>query len=138
MRPEFDKQDAKLLERRQAKFTRKTTPQVGDFVRFKDGTIRRISYVWDFEDEEARVQTADAMGGSYYLGDFLDHWEPSDDCYVCYSGGLYPGIPANTLKLTDERKEGWFWFFHHDQAEAHNGVDCTMPCRVWECSLEPN
>ena len=58
----------------------------------------------------ASIQTSD--GGSFYLG----------DGYCAFSGSLYDGIPADTLTLTGETREGRVWWFHHDYHTAHNGV----------------
>lgn len=131
MRPDsdFDHEDAKILKRRQAAFERQETPQLGDYVRFADGVERRISHVWGFHG--GGIQTSDGRWGmSFYLG---------DDSYVEFSGGLYGSVPPETLKLTDERKKGRFWFFHHGWVEAYNGIGVWVPCRVWQCSQEaPN
>ena len=115
----LDERDEAIRQQRAALFAQHTTPQVGDFVRFADGVTRRISYVWK---EEPAIQTS--RGGSWHIA----------GSYASFSGGLYPAIPRSTLTLEPERRDGVFWFFHHDHACAHNGVDCMIPCRVWTCS----
>lgn len=116
-----DEQDAALLLERIAAYNDRTGPQVGDFVRFADGKLRRISHDWgDF------LQTSE--GGSFYLG---LHG-------VSFSGGLHPGLPTETFSATEERLPGEVWFFHHDRWTAHNGVNATFGFRVWSCSLEAN
>jgi hypothetical protein len=50
---------------------------------------------------------------------------------VSYSGSLDPAIPKDKLTLTDETQEGRVWFFHHDQWQAHNGVNATVTFRVY-------
>jgi len=51
---------------------------------------------------------------------------------VEHSGGLDQGIPIDRLRPTEETQDGWFWFFHHDSARAHNGVNFKIPCRVYK------
>lgn len=120
--PTFDDQDAAILTERVAAFDAVTGPRVGDYVVFADGIQRRISYIWGDGQETSSVQTSD--GGSYYLG----------NGYVSMSGSLYSGVKPETLTDTGETKHGGVWFFHHDYATAHNGVETTMPFRVFACS----
>ena len=120
MRPTLDDRDREIIATRSAALAVRTTPQVGDFVDFANGITRRISHLWtDWPDPT--IQTSD--GGSFYLG--------TTGC--SFSGGLYPGIPADLFTPTDERREGSAWLFHHDDAEAYNGVYFTVPFRVWRC-----
>ncbi len=122
MRPVFDDRDAAILEQRTIAYDKRQGPRVGDFVIFADGVTRRVSYIWDWDsDDDTSVQTSD--GGSYYLG----------DGYVSMSGGLYIGVPGKSLTLTDEVRDGRAWFFHHDYHTAHNGVDVSLPFRVFTC-----
>src|SRR5882724_5982120 len=124
----LDDRDSAILAERLASLPT-DAPSVGEWVRFADGTMRRVSHVWpgDWHDDGiARVQTSD--GGSYYLG----------DGYVSMSGSLYPGVKADTLTLADDApRAGSCWFFHHDHHCASNGVDVTVPWRVWRCALVP-
>lgn len=120
----LDETDQAILSTRQAKYNTEHDVQVGEFIRFSDGTIRRISYIWP-----DGVQSTDNRFGpmSFYLG----------DGYVSYSGSLYRCVPRDSLKLTNEKESGGFWFFHHDFPTAHNGVDFMIPCRIWESSELP-
>lgn len=116
----FDDRDALLVASRRVALDAVAGPRVGDFVIFADGVTRRISHVWDcWEDMPASVQTSD--DGSYYLG----------DGYVSMSGGLHPGIPSDTLTLTDELRPGAVWIFHHDLWGAGRGVETEIPFRVF-------
>lgn len=119
MRPKFDERDAEILKSNAEQFrlNEKNLPLIGEWIRFKCGTLRRVSHVWNFEP--TTVQTSD--GGSWYLG----------NGYCSFSGSLYVGIPIETLKLTDERMNGKVWFFHHNYAQANSGVDAEMLFRVW-------
>jgi hypothetical protein len=121
--PEFDDRDQAILDERIAAYDEIPGPRVGDFVVFANDVTRRISYIWrDENDVVLSVQTSD--GGSYYLG----------KGYVSMSGSLYNGVKAETLTETDEKRDGRVWFFHHDWSTAHNGVDTTMPFRVFTCT----
>jgi len=124
MHPEFDDRDAEILKERQAEFDKSTRPRCGDYVLFSDGVVRRISHIWDYDD--GWFQSSD--GGSWYLG----------KGWASFSGSLFSSLPLKTLTLTDDHKNGHFWFFHHDWHEAHNGVQFQIPCRVWQCSQSAN
>ena len=121
MRPSIDDRDREVIATRSATLAARATPQVGDFVDFTNGVTRRISYLWT-DWPEPTIQTSD--NGSFYLG--------TTGC--SFSGGLYPGIPADLFTPTDERRAGSAWLFHHDDAMAHNGVDFTVSFRVWRCA----
>jgi hypothetical protein len=97
-------------------------PRVGDFVRFANGTLRRISHHW-----VNRVQTSDTPGGSYYLG----------DGWLSYSGSLYPSVPIESLTLTDETLDGAVWFFDRDWMRASARVLARVAFRVYTCPLDP-
>lgn len=113
--PKFDDTDKEILERREALFNARSGPRVGDFVRFPDGTVDRFSHDWG-----ETIQTT--KGGSFYLG----------NGYMSFSGGLDPAIDKADLRPTYEMRGGSCWFFHHNYHAAHNGVDVTIPCRVYE------
>jgi hypothetical protein len=81
-----------------------------------DGAIRRISYVWP-----DGCQTSD--GGSWYLG----------STYMSFSGSLYSPIAPELLTDSGETQLARAWFFHHDWAQAHNGVDVYVNVRVYHC-----
>lgn len=120
----LDDRDQAILAERTAALDAVEEPRVGDFVVFADGVTRRISYHWhDGAGWDGGYQSSD--GGSYYLG----------TGYVSMSGGLYTTVPKETLTLTDEKRDGSVWFFHHDHHTAHNGVDVMIPFRVYACSL---
>jgi len=119
MSPEFDERDAFILAFRKAELDKREGPRVGDFVRFPgEAELRRFTHDWGDS-----IQTSDLLfpHGSYYLG----------EGYVSYSGSLDPSIKKAALTLTDEVREGKVWFFHHDQAKAHNGVSAMVTFRVY-------
>ena len=125
--PEFDERDGEILAERQLRRERITGPRVGDFVWMTDGELRRFAHHWG-----DRIQPTSGpskgprdigAGGSFHL---------CRNGGVEHSGGLDQGIPIDRLRPTEETQDGWFWFFHHDSARAHNGVNFKIPCRVYK------
>lgn len=99
-------------------------PRVGDFIRTADGAYVRISFhrpAHACRDRAARVQTT--RGGRFFLG----------VGYMEFSGSLDPAIPVSRLQPTAEVRDGTCWFFSRGHVRAHNGVDVTIPCRVYAC-----
>jgi hypothetical protein len=125
--PAFDDRDEAIRQTRIAAMGRLAGPQVGDFVEFPHGITRRIAHIWDWDHDEATMTIQTSPGGSFYL-------DASGQC--SFSGGLYPGVPFTTCTRTDAHRDGSVWFFHHDYTTAHNGVTCTVPCRVYHCTTE--
>lgn len=124
MSPTFDTRDAEILAARTRLLDERPGPRVGDFVVFANSVTRRISYVWPWPEDDMGVQTSAVGGGSFYLG----------EGYVSFSGSLYRCVPASTLTRTSETRDGDVWFFHHDWAEADNGVHARLPFRVYASS----
>jgi len=118
--PTLDERDAAILRERMLMLDSIAGPRVGDYVRFPDGKMLRISYMWD----DAFQSSND--GGGWHLG---------RGC-MSYSGGLFPSRPTTQLTRTNETKEGLCWFFHHEYAAAHCGVWTTAPFRVYQCSAD--
>lgn len=114
-----DDRDRLLISRRQCALGCVDGPRVGDYVSFPCGHVRRVSHNWG-----DTVQTSD--GGSFYLG----------DGYVSFSGGLFPGVPVDSLADTGMRRDGAVWIFHHDDWRADNGVESSIPFRVYACSAK--
>ena len=127
----LDERDTAILAERIRALDAEPDPRCGDYVRFGDGTERRISHLWILTEQEAadfdfpsQAQTSD--DGSWYLG----------VGYTSFSGSLYMGTPLAGLRLMDETRLGSCWFFHHDHRTAHNGVDVEIPLRVYETDAE--
>ena len=110
-----DDHDLGIMRERLAALDARAGIRCGDYVRFPDGHLERVSYLWDDGPQTS-------TGGSWYLG----------HGYCDFSGGLNGVVKSETLTLTDETMMGTVWFFHHDYAQAHNGVDVTVPFRVYE------
>jgi len=122
MRPEFDAVDAEILKQRELFFNEVQGPRVGDFLRVPEGFLR---FTHDWGDTIQTTLRADhpCYGDtSFYL---------SNGC-ASFSGSLDSGIAKESLHDTGEKKDGSFWFFHHDSAQAHNGVHFKIACRVFE------
>ncbi len=115
---EFDDRDCAILAKREAAWNSKPGPRVGDFVIMPDGALRRFTYNWG----DGLQTTWGEEAGSFYL----------DNGFASYSGGLEPSIPNERIEDTGETRPGLFWFFHHDEARAHNGVSFTIACRVFK------
>lgn len=123
--PTADARDAAHVAECMAGLEDRPAPRVGDWVIFADGTERRISYRWhDGADWDGGCQTSD--GGSYHLG---RHG-------VSMSGSLFSPVPTDSLTLTDERRPGACWVFHHDLAGADRGVTFYPEWRVYRCDRE--
>lgn len=119
---EFDSIDEAILGNRMYARDNIQRPRMGDFVRFPNGEIERLSHDWD-----ADFQTSPIWAGSFFL-----HSHGNGG----FSGGLNPAIPADSLSLLEEVMEGKFWFFHHNMAGAGRGVYFTAACRVYATSAE--
>lgn len=122
--PILDERDQAILDARQEALYEIEHAISGDWVDFADGVVRRISHVWDPPPPYRNwIQTSDA--GSWYLG----------EGYVSFSGGLFTGVPAESLTDTGTFRRASVWFFHHDHWGAHRGVSGTVEQRVWHCNL---
>jgi hypothetical protein len=117
----LDMEDLTILSDRYGLLVKRKplVPHVGDFVRFADGTLRRVAHEWP-----DGVQTSD--NGSFYL----------DIGGISMSGGLYRTVPTDTLKMTLEIRDGDVWFFHHDFPTTGGGVPAVLGFHVWACSEE--
>lgn len=121
--PNFDATDAGILQTKQESFNRVEGPRVGDFLKIAPDTFLRFTYDWNDTIQTTDRPQSSAYGcGSFYLG----------NGYADYSGSLDSGIDKSLLRDTGETMDGSFWFFHHNWQQAHNGVDFTIPCRVFE------
>lgn len=123
MRPEFDERDKEILALRESLFNQMEGPRVGDYLRTPDGMLR---FTHDWGDTiQTTVRPSHPCNGdaSFYLS----------EGHVSFSGSLNPGIAKDTLRDTGDKQDGSFWFFHHNDACAHNGVYFKIPCRVFEC-----
>jgi len=110
-----DAANDRIAAEREARRDECAKPRVGDYVRYPDGHMERISHDWG-----DLLQTS--TGGSWYL---------SANGGASFSGSLNHGVPADRLNLTEERRPGRFWFFDRDWPRAHSAVYVTIDCRVY-------
>jgi len=122
MQPQFDERDAQILKQRIAMWAEIQGPRVGDFVKMKDGTLRRFTHDWgdDIQTTVGPVHPCSGDASFYFGGD-----------YMSFSGSLDHAIPKSSLREIGEQ-EGGAWFFHHNEMRAHNGVSVRVPFRVYE------
>ena len=113
-------QDTSILTARQGLRDQIQGPRTGDFVSMKDGTLRRFTHDWG-----DAIQVISTLTGCQ--GFYLHHTGHLD-----YSGGLDAAILETRPRPTGKMKPGGAWLFHHDAHRAHNGIDVTLPCRVFE------
>lgn len=90
-------------------------PRVGDYVQLTEGCLVRIGYLWPYHAQVSET-------GSWYLdvGGHVDFTGPLDRC-----------IPRGDLLLTEDRLDGAFSFFRHDEHRIGNLVHVMVPCRVY-------
>lgn len=118
----LDSRDAEILTSRTAALdARDAGPRCGDYIRYSDGVLRRVSYVWP-----DGVQTS--AGGSWYLG----------NGFCSFSGSLMRSTPLDVLTLTEDTRLGAVWFFHHDHWTAHNSVNADVSFRVYAAAVPGN
>jgi hypothetical protein len=115
----LDKINQNILDQRIKAFNEKEGPRVGDFILMLDGSMERFSHDWGDS-----IQTTDGkFGSSFYL---------DSHGYAAFSGGLNPSIPKRKIVDLHATQEGGFWFFSHNIMKAHNGINVTIPCRIFQ------
>ena len=115
----FDEKDRAIRDARIAMWSGRTGPRVGDFVVMSEGDVRRFTHDWG---DDIQVTSGIGGDGSFYF---------TRDGFMDYSGGLHPPILKTKLVDLNQTRMGHAWFFHHDERRAHNGVTCSVPCRVY-------
>lgn len=113
------REDAEILAKRVKAFDEKPDMRCGDFLKLKDGTLRRIAHHWG---DGVQPSSGNGDNGSFYLG----------RGYCSYSGGLDSLIPIEQFKPTGETMMGRVWIFHRDFWGAGRGVYAKTPFRVFE------
>ena len=119
---QFDERDENLRKECVDARERIAGSRLGDFVRLPAGQVERISHRRD-----DAVQTSPVDMASFFL---------------CRTGGaemsgsLNPFVPRQTLALSNETRQGIFWFFHHGVVGAGRAVYFTVPCRVFDTTAQ--
>lgn len=119
---------AEARANRRAMIAADPRPHTGEWARFTDGTLRRISHVWEWGNGPESIQTSDE--GSFYLS--ITHG------YTQMSGGLHPGLAPDLFTLSADTKPARFWIWRDGRAKAHNGIDVYVTERVWDVATLPN
>ena len=116
---QMDNHDQQILARRVSAYRSRTGPQVGDYARLPNGTLRRFAYKWP---DGFQITSLVSNHRSFFLaGDGAS-----------YSGVLDPSIPYSRIAPAyDEMRAANFWFFHHDRYAAHNDIHCVFAVPVW-------
>jgi hypothetical protein len=92
-------------------------PRMGDFIIHPKGHMTRFTARWD-----DGLQAGGGNGCGFHIGTYG----------ASYSGGLTGTITFDKIVPTMRRRFGQFWFFKDNSAGAHRGVDCVLPCRVYQ------
>lgn len=106
-----------ILQNRVEAFNKIQGARVGDYLKLPYGIYTRFTHDWGDS-----LQTGGGSN-SYYL---------SKSGFLSYSGGLDSGISRKDIRLTNETKKGFIWFFNNDDARAHNGINFEIDFRVFE------
>ncbi|HEU0196153.1 MAG TPA: hypothetical protein VFQ88_02925 [Nevskiaceae bacterium] len=123
----FDEQDQALLQRRQDGLNARSRIGVGDFLRFPDGSFRRVAHDWGDS-----VQPT--VGGSHpCVGDESFYLDAEGG--ASFSGSLGQALPVTNIAATNETRDGTVWFFHHNYPCAGGGVHASARFRVFKVRL---
>lgn len=115
--------NAQIQARTLATFNQNPGLRLGDFVRRKDGTLRRIAVCDPRRCKGVQTTTKECPEGNFYLERGMADSSGSRD--------FYPIDFAN-FRLTKETREGTFWHFNGGVVAAGNRLNYTLPCRVYE------
>jgi hypothetical protein len=124
-RPELDERDSKILAKRKAAWNAKAGPRAGDFIKMKDGTLRRLTRDWRTHHDSIAVTFKPCTDPNYCSTFYL-----RADGSAEHSGINH--FPKSKLKDSGGFRDGQFWFFHHDLPATPNGVKVQIQCRVFE------
>jgi hypothetical protein len=117
---ELKDRDKQIYESRKKKYSKIKGIRIGDYVRFPNGYMSRVTHIW----EDGHIQAGGSSGGQYYFG----------DGYISYSGSLSDGFSFNNVIVnkSSDYKIGSVWFFHNGFATAGGGVDTYMYFRIFD------
>lgn len=119
---DLDEQDRAILRHRQVLLDARPRIGEGDFLRFPDGTYRRVAHDWgDAVQPTVGPTSACAGDESFHLS----------EGYASFSGGLDHAIPMDRITATGETREGAVWIFHHNYPRAGGAVRCKATFKVF-------
>jgi hypothetical protein len=128
-----DEVNQELLELRNKQSLLRVGPAVGDWVLFNKGVARRISYIWNYDGlgnikpiVDWGIQTSEPGYHGWYLG----------NGYIQFSGGLFLSVKGKHLRLTEEVRPAWVWFFSRDDHKANGAVYYKADFRVWDAEID--
>jgi hypothetical protein len=120
--------DLQIAQQAQLRRLARTTPQLGDYVRFPGNEYRRLSVSYE---EQAWQCEARPRAGSFFL-------HPDGSC-PSPSGSMAPGvIPGISLTPTDDLRPADVWMFSNGRVEAHQDTHLTIHVRVWDHATAPD
>lgn len=99
-------------------------PRLGDFVRFQDGSLARISVM----HEDGDLQAAKVDEGGFFL------WKEG---FTEFSGTCGNKVDPACLRRLDETMEGRVWTFRNGDVAPGGRVDTTVPFRVYAYEAPP-
>lgn len=126
--PNLDATDAAILRTAVDLHDVTTRPQVGDLLRFPDGSYRRIASdltkydpTWGYQPSSPR------FGESFHL---------SSTGAMSHSGGLASQVPADSLTDSGETIPVPAWIWHHGRSGGDNGAEVRVFVRVWDTTAD--
>lgn len=127
LNPELDARNLEILRKRAIAYASRNGPEVGDFARMPDGTLRRFTHDWgDGLQTTCGPPHPCAGDHSFYLS------EHGAD----FSGSLDAIVTISRIHATEESTPGNFWFFRDNYVTGHNGIGVRMLCRVFSIDAE--
>lgn len=114
----LDARDRATIAIRMAHRLGRHAPEIGDYVRFPDGTLERISE--PLTDGHAQTSR-----------DARFQLREHGTCY-CTSGSHNRPVALGSLRPTRERLFGDAWIWHHDRRAAGNGVEFRVAFKVFD------
>jgi hypothetical protein len=107
----------------------RTTPELGDYVRFPGNHYRRLSV--SYGDGEAwQCEVRERTCGFYLHADGTSH---------CSVGSMSAfTLPGSSLTPSHDLRPADVWMFSNGRVEAHHGTYLTITVRVWDHPTVPD
>lgn len=121
-RVEASERDLRRAEVAQARRHDHHQPLVGDFVRFHDNSMRRLSV--SYGDRKWQVSYQENTC-AFFLCD-----DGRSDC----SAGSHSFFFVSGVEPTNQRRKADFWMWHDGQSGAYRGTGVAIDVRVWLCA----